>query len=286
MAELVERGGRDEFILRRLTKPEEFRAAEELSAASAGPRSPATFLRAAQDNGGIVLGAFADVHLAGASAAFLGWDGTTLYLYAHLTVVRPEYRNHHVGRRLLLRLREELLEAGLGEIRWLADPLESPAALLGVRRLGGVPDRYLIHHFGRPTDTDGATEETDRVRTVWRLSDPKVEARLKDGAPSREADESRWKASEAILESETGEHGLRQPKAVNEPTSPSVHLEIPFDLALLREHEPRAVRSWRHATRDAFRAAFDLGYVVEDFAVISADHERRSFYLLRSPKAG
>ncbi len=275
----------DDFHLRKLEKPEEFRAAEELAASTGTGLGPspasATLQRAAQDHGGLVLGAFADIHLAGFSLAFLGWDGSTLYLYSHLTVVRPEYRNHHVARRLMLRARDELLQLGLSEIRWTIDPLESVPAFLSVRRLGALPDRYLVHHFGRTGPEGDPMVESDRVQLTWKIEDPRAEARIRDGAPGPEADLERWRRSAPIVETEVGETGLRRPKAVGEPAGSSAHLEIPFDLALLREHDPTSLRSWRHAVRDAFRAALDLGYRVDDYAVVTADHERRGFYFLR-----
>ncbi len=82
------------------------------------------------------------------------------------------------------------------------------------------------------------------------------------------------------METEAGDSGLRVPTAVSEPTGSRAHLEIPFDLSLVREHEPSKLLTWRHAVRDAFRAAYDTGFQVDDFAVVSADHERRSYYFL------
>ncbi len=284
MSASAPRTGAAEFVLRRLTKPEEFRSAEEVAEMVGVPVGeepiPTPVLRTIQDNGGLVLGAFADIHLAGFSAAYLGWDGTTLYLYSQLTAVRPEYQNHHVGRRLKLRQREEAIALGLGEIRWAFDPLLSHQAFLFVRRLGAVPDRYFVHYYGRGRSTEEAAVPSDRLRVTWKLGDPQVEARIAGSAPSREEDLAAWRASKPILETQVGEHGLRAPVSVEEPSAPKVSIEVPFDLALLREHEPDSLRPWRFAVRDAFRSAFDLGYSVEGFSVVSEEHERRAVYLL------
>lgn len=272
-----------DFQLRRLQKPEEFRALEELQR-SVGPTEepgPTPLLRAVQDNGGLVVGAFAEIYLAGFSAGFLGWDGEKLYHYSYQTTVRPEYQNHRLGFRLKLYQRDEMLRQGLEQIRWTFDPLLSRNAFLFVHRLGAVPDRYLVHYFGRLGSESAEEVETDRVRAVWTIGDPAVAARIEAKAPDRAADEARFAASTPVVETELDDHGLRVPTAVQEPSAPSAHLEIPFDLALIREHSPGNVRSWRHATRDAFRAAFDTGYVIDDFAVVSPNHERRSVYFLR-----
>jgi predicted GNAT superfamily acetyltransferase len=275
-----------DFQFRRLQKPEEFRAVEELHRSSGGFTEdapvPTSVQRAVQDNGGIVVGAFAEIYLAGFALGFLGWDGEKLYHYAHVTAVRPEYQNHRLGFRLKTHQRDEVLRQGLDEIRSTFDPLQSRTAFLNVRRLGAIPDRYLVHYYGRMGSESGEPFESDRVRAVWRLQDPKVLARLEGKAPDRADDEARFASSEPVVETELDDHGLRVPTAVKEPAATTAHIEIPFDLGLIQQHAPGSVRTWRHATRDAFRAAFDTGYVVEDFAVVSPDHERRSVYFLRA----
>jgi predicted GNAT superfamily acetyltransferase len=269
---------------RHLGKPEEFRALEEVQRASFGlgdePALSTALQRAVQDHGGLVLGAFADIYLAGFSFGFLGWDGTTLYHFSHLTAVRPEYQNHRLGFRLKAYQRDEVLRQGLGQIRWVFDPLAGRAAHLTVRRLGARLTGYKVHLFGQLATESDRGLETDRVSVEWDLAAPSVEARLAGQSPTPAEDLERYKGSTAIVETGPAETGLRVPLAVNEPTAPQVHLEIPFDLGAIREHEPGALRTWRHAVRDAFRAAFDLGYAVDDFAVLSVEHERRSLYFL------
>ncbi len=248
---------------------------------------PPPLMRVLQDNGGLVLGGFVDIYLVGVTASLIGWDGGTLYHYAHFTAVRPEYQNHHVGFRLKAFQRDEVLKLGLAEARGAFDPLQSRNAWLLVHRLGVVPDRYFPHYFGQLPDAVNRGSETDRLRYTWSLASPRVEERLAGQLPAPEDVRRRWEGSEAIVETETGETGLRVPNAVVEPTAASAHLEVPFDLATLLEHDAAAVRRWRHAVRDAFRAAFDVGYAVDDFTVLSAEHERRSFYLLskRPPRS-
>lgn len=289
MALPTERAVRD-FQFRPVQKPEELRQVEEVQRLAWGlqeePPVPAPIQRAIQDNGGLVLGAFADIHLAGFSLGFLGWDGEALYHYSHMTAVRPEYQNHQLGFRLKSYQRDEVMRQGLSAIRWTFDPLQSRNAFLNVRRLGVEVDRYLVHYYGQMGSETNRGLETDRVRVTWRLDAPRVTERLAGRLPTADDDRRRWDRATPTVETELGESGLRVPVAVEEPSADAVHLEVPFDLATLREHEPAAVATWRHATRDAFRAALDARYVVDDFAVLSRDHERRSFYLLsREPKA-
>jgi len=278
------RSGPTGFKVRRLEKPEEFRQVDAVHRSVWGEEAtdsvPTPMQRAVQDNGGIVLGGFADIHLAGYTVALLGWDGAALYEYVHSIAVRPEYQNHHLGFQLQTTLRQEVLQLGLSEVRLAFDPLQSRNAWLFVRRLGGLPDRYLHHYYGQLPDAVNRGIESDRIRLVWRLSDARVERRLEGMYPTAAEDEARWKSATPLVRTEPGESGVRLPVEVQEPDGPVAHLEIPFDLALVREHESEALGRWRHATRDAFRAAADLGYSVDDFAIVSVDHERRAFYLM------
>jgi len=279
-----EGSGGGDFAFRPLRKPEEFRAAEELQAEALGPGAalavPAALLRTFQDHGGLVLGGFADIYLAGVVASSLGWDGSLLYQRAHVLAVRPEYQNHRLGARLAAFQRDEVLRLGLAEVRGGIDPLHRPSAALAVRRLGARPSGYQANLFGQ-LGAEGAGEESDRLELRWTLAAPQVARRLGGELPSAEEDRRRLAASSAVVETEVGEHGLRRPSAVGEPSGPSASLEIPFDVATIRDHEPSTVRRWRHAVRDGFRAAFDLGYEVDDVATVTVEHERRAFYLLR-----
>ena len=274
------------FTFRRLGKPEELRAAEELQRVAVGGADeapvPVPVLRAVQDHGGIVLGAFADIYLAGLSVGFLGWDGQALYHYVHRFVVRPEYLHHGLGRRLAAVVRDEARQQGLETLRGTYDPLSSRAAYLTVHVLGGRPERYLVHHYGQSPDPAAVDRESDRVRWLWAIADPAIDERLAARPDRAASPDPRFAAAVPIVETEPGETGLRLPTAVAEPSAATVTLEIPFDIDLIREHEPVGARRWRHAVRDAFRASFDLGYRVVDFAVSSTDHERRSYYLLEA----
>jgi predicted GNAT superfamily acetyltransferase len=276
--------GRGGFRFRKLEKPEELRAAEEVQREALGMEAespvPVTVQRAALDNGGQVLGAFADIYLAGVTVGALGWDGRELYHVNLVTAVRPEYQNHHVGFQLNAFLREAVLGQGLPLVRGVLDPLQSRAARLAIRRLGAVPDRYHAHYFGQLDSSADRGLETDRLRLRWDLPSPRVEARLAGTIPTAAEDEARWRRSMPFLETELSDEGLRRPSAVQEADRPEAHLEIPFDLGVIRDNAPGLLRPWRHAVRDAFRAAFDLGYRVEDFVVLNLEHERRSFYLL------
>ncbi len=277
-------GGTASVEYRRLATPEEYRAAEEVQRAAWGFTTdgavPHPIQRAFNDNGGLVLGAFAGVELVGMALGFLGREEGRLFHYSHMTGVRPAWQNHHVGFGLKRFQRSEVLRQGLDEIRWTYDPLQSKNARFNVRMLGGRPDRYHPRYYGAMGDAINEGLETDRVRLVWSLNEPRVEARLEGDRPGTDEDLARLRASEPLLETAIGPAGLRRPAGVRPAGSPQLHLEIPFDLGNVRRRDRGSSRRWREMTREAFTRAFASGYRVDDFASIEVDGERRSFYFL------
>jgi chorismate synthase len=270
--------------LARLETPEEFRAAEEVQRAAWGFSTdgpvPAAIQRAIADNGGLLLGAFDGPNLVGLSLGFLGREGEKLYHYSQLTAVRPEVQHRHVGLALKAFQRQEVLRQELSEIRWTFDPLQTRNARFNVRRLGGLPDRYLPRYYGVLGDAINEGLETDRLRLIWTLNDPRVVERLGGHLPTPDEDEHRYRSSSALVETVVGPNELRRPVGVHPPSGLSLHLEIPFDLGSVRTRDPGGVRRWREVTRAAFLAAMEAGYRVDDFAIVPIAGERRCFYFL------
>ncbi len=283
MAESTQ-GGRVALEFRRLDTPEEFRAAEEVQRLAWGLTTdapvPAPLLRAIQDNGGLILGAFAPEALVGFTLGFLGRDATKIYHYSHMTGVRPAAQNRQVGFALKSLQRLEVLRSGLDEIRWTFDPLQAKNAFFNVRRLGGQPDRYYPRYYGPMGDRLNEGLDTDRLRLVWSLRHPRVEARLRGGHPEAAQDESRWRESQALVETAIGSSGLRRPVTVHRPDQPRAQIEIPVDLESVRTRDGGSTRRWRETTREAFTSAFAAGYRVDDFARPTIADEPRCGYLL------
>ena len=58
-------------------------------------------------------------------------------------------------------------------------------------------------------------------------------------------------------------------------------IEIPHDVNSLKQREPKLAIEWREATRAAFLAAIEEGFVVEDFRRIESEPGPRWFYSLK-----
>lgn len=273
------------IFFRRLATPEEFRQVEDVQRDAWGPGGdppvPAPVLRAFQDNGGLLLGAFASGRLVGFTMGFLGREGGTMFHYSHMTAVRRELQDHHLGFELKLFQREEVLAQGLREIRWTFDPLQSRNAMLNIRRLGGRPDRYLPHYYGAMGDALNEGMETDRWRLIWPIDSPRVRERISVAAFDAEVDLRRWKESFAVCETALRPSGARFPIRAHPPEGPSLNVEIPADLGRVRAADPGSARRWRTVTREAFQSSIEAGYRVDDFASLRIEEERRSFYFLR-----
>lgn len=275
-----------ELLIRKLRSPEEFRDAEEVQRKAWGMKGenpvPTSLQKALQDNGGLILGAFHDIHLIGFNLAFVGWDSQELYYWSHMTAVLPEYQNHHFGFRLQEAQRDEVMRLGLTKIRWNFDPLVAKNAHLTVRRLGARPDRYTHHYYGAMDTAQTEGIPTDRLRATWELGSDRVKERMAGQHPSAEEDLARVKGAQVLLATDVGDAGLRVPQEVREPEAGKGDgvIEVPFDLGSIREHQPGDLKGWRQATREAFRAAIDAQWGVDDFAIVSLEHERRAFFFL------
>jgi len=273
-----------EIRFRHLGSPEEFHEAEALQIAAWGMTEehpvPHPLQRAMADNGGLLLGAFRGSQLAGFCLGFLGRDQGRLFHYSHMTAVRPEFQNQHLGYRLKLYQREEVLKQDLTEIRWTYDPLQSRNAFLNVRRLGARPRAYHAQYYGSMGSEINRGLETDRLAVSWELTAPTVTDRVQGRYPTKEQDRARWHGSQALVETETDRSEVRVPTGGSAPSSPHVTIEIPADLSLIRDRRPDAVVAWREATRRAFLTCFEAGYRVDDFAVLSDRGGPRSFYFL------
>jgi chorismate synthase len=276
--------GDDGLEIRKLATPDEYRLAEQVQRAAWGFSTdgpvPSPIERAMNDNGGLVLGAFRGAELVGFTLGFLGREEGRLFHYSHMTGVRPSDQNRRVGRRLKLRQREEVLAQGLDEIRWTFDPLQSKNAFFNVHRLGGRPDRYLPNYYGSMNDALNEGLESDRLRLVWRLGEPRVAERLAGPLPSLAEDERRWRTCEPLIETVVAARAVRTPERLLPPSGPRLHLEIPVDLSAIRAHDPASLARWRQLTRDAFSTALGRGYAIDDLVRLDLQGERRVFYLL------
>src|SRR5215475_7209246 len=142
--------------------------------------TPLTLAVAMKAAGSIWLGAFLRDTLTGFAFAFPSLEHGGIGFHSHTLAVRPSHDNHGLGYRLKLAQRERVLALGVKEITWTFDPLRSRNAHLNFTKLGVISNDYRPDFYGAHTSSSLHTNGTDRLWVLWRLTDSRVEQRIKE----------------------------------------------------------------------------------------------------------
>jgi predicted GNAT superfamily acetyltransferase len=157
--------------------------------------------------GGHAFGAYDGDRMVGFCLAIVGLKpGGKYYLHSHMLGVRPEYRNHGVGRMLKLAQRQEALGREIPLIEWTFDPLEIKNAYFNVERLGAIVRRYVLNQYGMTTSPLHGGLPTDRCTAEWWIASPRVEAIVNGQRFERAAIEARIAVPSNIAEIRTTDH--------------------------------------------------------------------------------
>ena len=244
---------------------------------------PAATMMATSHAGGGALGAFQGDEMIGFAYGFPALERGRASLHSHMLAVKPAHRNAHAGFYLKLAQRDFALAGGLDEISWTYDPLQSLNAHLNFGKLGVVSERYIVDFYGEATSSPlHQGFGTDRLWVRWLIASHHVKTRIGlDGDASRRAGQvaDLEEAINSSLVVNQGQHPQRADFAAR-LSYDSCMIEIPHDITALKERDPKAAIDWREATRAAFLAAIDAGFVVEDFLRADTIAGPRWFYLL------
>ena len=236
----------ERIVIRRVETQAEYeecvRIQDETWGAGFSERVPSAILKVSQYLGGVTAAAFDSE---GAGARILGFvfgmtgvrDGQLVH-WSDMLAVRPEARDHGIGRRLKLYQRSLVAELGVTQILWTFDPLVSRNAHLNLNGLGARVTDYVPDMYG--ADTGSALHQgigTDRFVVAWEVSGAAgqmgSEAASGDGRGNRSGTE--------------------------------VVVEIPHDIEQLIVVDPASARKWRESTRPAFLRLLADGYRVAGF---------------------
>jgi predicted GNAT superfamily acetyltransferase len=277
------------FYIRDVEAEAEYHAIEDIQKEAWGFDDldvvPAATLVATQYAGGSVLGAFEGKRMIGFAYAFPAFEDGRASLHSHMLAVKPEYRNFQAGFYLKLAQRQRALEKGLDEITWTFDPLQSLNAHFNFAKLGVISKRYLVNFYGEGTSSPlHQGFGTDRLWVRWLLNSDQVNQRVSLD-PSRRAARIPIDSAQAAA--------LIQPALIYcDRSRPMLGdftgnlskalctIEIPHDINTLKEHQPELGAEWREATRAAFLAAIEEGFLVEDFLRVESTPVPRWFYSL------
>lgn len=233
---------------------------------------PALAFRPITAVGGILMGAFVAGRMAGFVFGFLGLENDQVILHSDMLAVRSEYRSRGIGYKLKLAQRERALEKGIDRITWTFDPLQLVNANLNFSRLGVISDRYLINFYGETTSFLHSSG-TDRLWLTWLLNSERVRQKLREPTATSLIEFDRGISLVQVAQNE------EPVVSANMSFSGSVLIEIPQDINSL----PSDLKlRWREATRQAFTATLDSGYVVEEFFRTQREGKNIGSYLLRA----
>ena len=132
---------------------------------------PPSILKVTQRLGGVAAGAFADDGaLVGFVYGITGWERGRPVHWSDMLAVRPEARNHGVGRALKEHQRRAVRELGVDVIYWTYDPLVARNAHLNLDVFGVRVVEYVEDMYGE-TDSDlHRGIGTDRLIVAWDIA--------------------------------------------------------------------------------------------------------------------
>lgn len=263
----------------------EYRAAEDLQRVVWGMADgvevvPYHLLLTAQENGGVVLGAFDRVQgteqLVGFVFGFAGLspEGHVKHC-SHMAGVVPGRQDKNIGYRLKLAQREHVLAQGIDLATWTFDPLQSRNAYFNFHKLGVVCKTYRRNLYGELADALSGGMPTDRFKVEWHVGTDLVAGRLSGAWPGFSLP-ALLAQGVPLLEGVLRDDLLCPPEAMPRFEGQHVLVQIPSSIAAIKARDMGAARAWVDHMRAVFETAFALGYVAVDCLY----EEGQSVYLL------
>ena len=268
----------EKAVIRELKTMDDLDATVDLQKAVWGMRdvevsSPHT-LKAVVSSGGAVIGAELDGRLAGFCFGFGALIDGEVWLWSHMTGVRPECQGRGLGYRLKQAQRTWALRQGYRVMAWTFDPMQAGNANFNFNRLGVIARRYSVNHYGDMQDGLNAGLASDRLVARWQLDEPRVVA-LASGERREDAPDLSGIARLVYID-EQGAIARAQPEPDRKRTC---GIEIPLDIAELKRTQRERALQWQLHVRQAMTALLETGYIVSGFARVDG----RGWYLLRQP---
>ncbi len=221
--------------------------------------SPHT-LRAIVHSGGAVFGAEIGEQLVGFCFGFAAPRSGELWLWSHMAAVHPDFQGRGIGFLLKQAQREWALERGFRWMAWTFDPLQAGNANFNFNRLGVTARTYSADHYGEMRDGLNAGLASDRLEAQWELDAPHVVEMAQDrrrgaGPGLAEARPLVWVDAAGALQSDAGTAFDQAHFAI----------EIPVDIAALKQGDIERAKTWQLLVRQAMLTLFDAEYAVTGF---------------------
>lgn len=250
--------------------------------------TPLSLAIAIANAGSIWLGAFDGDSLIGSAFAFPSLHPQPaapgnlargeVGFHSHTLAVREPYRDSGIGYELKLAQRQKALALGITEMTWTFDPLRSRNAHLNFSKLGVISTSYRVEFYGSASTSPLHVNGTDRLWVTWRMSDERIEQRLRGKAVRSEVLDALRHVSPLVRFNGDGvpvEGDLAQALARQR-----IAIEIPGDIERIESENRELARRWRMSTRRAFTQALEHGFVVTEFCRSIRGQQGPGAYLL------
>jgi predicted GNAT superfamily acetyltransferase len=231
--------------------------------------APASIMHAIVENGGVLLIAEDGDQIVGLCLGIPAHRAREVYLWSHMTGVRPNYQAQGIGYSLKQAQREWAIANGYSKICWTFDPLQRGNANFNIHLLNARTNIYHVNYYGEISDGINAGLPSDRLEAVWSLKDTKRIAEFP------EPDMNNLQINLLIFADASG----RPQQSKETLQSPFLYLEIPADIGRLKRVDLQLALDWRLAVRDAMQQAFAHGFSVVDFVSLPG----RYAYVLAAP---
>lgn len=272
--------GDEKVLLRRLASHHEYLLCEDLQRRIWGEadiaRVPLLDMVTAQDNGGLVIGAFTgEDDLVGFAFSFLGLSRAgELKQCSVVAAVAPEYQSVGLGYQLKLFQARLTAQQGIALITWTFDPLSARNVAFNLNKLGARGVEYIVNAYGVGHGLNAGLE-TDRLLVSWRVprsaDDELVALTGYHRPPPCRLRTVNWvhRAPNGVLL--PGEHELADGYDL-------LLVTVPADIyALSRTDHEVAVR-WREVSREIFGHYLARGY--QAVRMLPGERRDESIYVL------
>lgn len=225
---------------------------------------PAAILKVCQRVGGVAAGAFdANGQLVGFVFGITGIENGDVVHWSDMLAVRPDLRDHGIGRLLKEFQRDTVRSLGAKRIYWTFDPLVARNAHLNINRLGVGIVEYVPDMYG--SETTSALHHgvgTDRFIAAWQVSGVAAAPLPRSGAAIAQ--------SAAVQQSRI----LNQVDASGAPTAPDLpdglrepmlRVAIPLEIDRIQATSLASAALWRSTSRSALKWGLANGYRVSAF---------------------
>lgn len=249
----------EKILLRLIANHDEYAECERLQQRIWGDqdivRIPLLAMVTAQENGGLVAGAFTtDGDLVGFVYSFLGRtpDGE-LKQCSVVAAIAPEYQNAGLGYQLKLYQAQLAAQHGIELITWTFDPLSARNAGFNLNKLGARGVAYLTNAYGVGHGLNAGLE-TDRLLVSWRIDrramDGKPVAGVPRQGPGRHVNTVRRSVNGLLV---PGLHGLGASDEI-------LLVTVPANIYAVSRENREVANDWRAVSRDIFTHYLDAGY--------------------------